>query len=215
MWILTLSISLLFQITLPANKPLTYQEAVNNVIEFQQNMLLKDSLISLHQTYLDHLIVETIFPYWYGTPWEFNGYSNIPGKGEIACGYFVSTPLKHIGYNWNRYRLAQQDATTIIKKIADNNIQFFRNHTSTDFIKKVKKIENGLYVLGLDSHVGFLYKTDNDIRIIHSSYYGKTCVINEQAANCTALEHSNSYVIGRLNTKENLIKLKNKTPISI
>lgn len=213
MWILTLSISLL--LPTKSSTIVSYQNAVEQVISFQQNMVLEDSLIEYHQTYLDHLLVELIFPYWYGTPWDFNGYSNVPAQGEIACGYFVSTPLKHIGYNWNRFRLAQQDATTIIRKIAGNNIMFYNNQTSGVFLEKVKKLKDGLYILGLDSHVGFLYKTSKDIRIIHSSYYGKTCVMNESAPNCPALDHSNSYVLGRLNSKENLFRLKNKTPINI
>ena len=28
---------------------------------------------------------------WMGTPWDFSGTSQVPRKGSIACGYFVST----------------------------------------------------------------------------------------------------------------------------
>jgi len=35
-----------------------------------------------------------IFPFWYGTEWDFNGTTQQPGTGRIACGYFVSTVLQ-------------------------------------------------------------------------------------------------------------------------
>jgi len=40
---------------------------------------------------LERYLVEEIFPAWSGTPWDFNGISQTPGEGEIACGYFVSS----------------------------------------------------------------------------------------------------------------------------
>lgn len=214
MWIQTIALAL--SISLGPNPEIkSYNNSVQEILQFKTKIILNDSTTSSNQFKLDSLIVSNILPHWYGTPWDFNGYSNRPKVGEIACGYFVSTPLKHIGYNWNRYRLAQQDATTIIRKISGENIQFFWNQSPTDFLNKVKKMDNGLYVLGLDSHVGFLYKTTTEIKIIHSSYYGEVCVMEENAYLSAALEHSNSYVLGRLNTKENLVKWKNNTEFKI
>lgn len=214
MWITTLSLALsLF--TNPSPETKTYQSSVKEILQLKNTIQLSDSTTSKHQTYLDSLIVSSILPHWYGTPWDFDGYSNVPQKGQIACGYFVSTPLKHVGYNWNRFRLAQQDATTIIRRISGKNIKFYRNQSPSEFLNNVKKLDNGLYVLGLDSHVGFLYKTANQIKIIHSSYYGEICVMEENAQTSLALQHSNSYVLGLLNTKENLQKWKNNTIFKI
>lgn len=214
MWIqsITLAVSLL---TFTHPKVKTYKSSVQEIIQLKNTIQLSDSTTVQHQNQLDSLIVNNILPHWYGTPWDFNGYSNQPQKGQIACGYFVSTPLKHIGFNWNRFRLAQQDATTIIRKIAGNNIKFYWNQSPSTFLNNVKKLDNGLYILGLDSHVGFLYKTSDEIKIIHSSYYGEICVMEENAHLSLALEHSNSYVLGRLNTKENLAKWKNNTVFQI
>ena len=39
-------------------------------------------------------LVRDIIPQWYGTKWSFDGYSEIPKSGSIACGYFVSTSLR-------------------------------------------------------------------------------------------------------------------------
>ncbi len=38
-------------------------------------------------TYLD----KDMPAYWDDTTWDFYGMSRIPGEGEIACGYFVTT----------------------------------------------------------------------------------------------------------------------------
>lgn len=187
----------------------SYQDQVNNVLQFKNEIVLEDSLLSKNQRYLDSLLVEHIFPHWYKTDWDFNGYSNVPGKGQIACGYFVSTPLKHIGFNWNRFRLAQKDATTIIKKISGDSTKFYWNKSPQQFLKLVDDISNGLYVIGFDSHVGFLHKHALGVSIIHSSYYGGICVMTEDAANAPALYHSNSFVLGRVFTKENIRKWKN------
>ena len=186
----------------------TYSQSVKEVLKLKRTINLSDSLLEENQENLDRLVVETILPHWYKTPWDFDGYSNVPKKGVIACGYFVSTPLKHIGFNWNRYRLAQQDATTIIKKISGNKTKFYWNKSPKEFINLVNKLNDGLYVIGFDSHVGFLHKHKLGIDIIHSSYYGETCVMKEEALTAPALSHSNSYVLGRLFTKDNLRKWK-------
>ena len=56
--------------------------------------------------YFDNALVNDIIPFWYGTKWSFEGHTNKPNDGEIACGYFVSTTLKDVGLNINRYHLA-------------------------------------------------------------------------------------------------------------
>ena len=193
----------------------TYNQSVNKVLKFKKTINLSDSLTVKNQEHLDRLIVETILPYWYKTPWDFDGYSNVPKKGVIACGYFVSTPLKHIGFNWNRYRLAQQDATTIIRKISGEETKFYWNKSPKEFLNLIKELNDGLYIIGFDSHVGFLHKHQSGIDIIHSSYYGEICVMKEEALTAPALSHSNSYVLGRLFTKNNLRKWKNNEVFKI
>ena len=193
----------------------TYNQSVNELLKLKKTINLSDSLTVKNQEHLDRLIVETILPHWYKTPWDFDGYSNVPKKGVIACGYFVSTPLKHIGFNWNRYRLAQQDATTIIKKISGEETKFYWNKSPKEFLNLIKELNNGLYVIGFDSHVGFLHKHKLGIDLIHSSYYGEICVMKEEALTAPALSDSNSYVLGRLFTKENLRKWKNNEVFKI
>ena len=42
-------------------------------------------------------ITNTIAPAWIGTKWDFNGITEVPQQGKIACGYFVTTVLRDAG----------------------------------------------------------------------------------------------------------------------
>jgi len=148
-------------------------------------------------------LTDSIFPSWYGTAWDFNGISNTPGKGEIACGYFVSTTLKHAGFNLNRYKLAQQGATTIIKAIAGKeSIQTYTNPET--LINTLKTKPDGLYALGLDYHVGFLAVYNHEVYFVHSDYINNK-VVREKALESDAFFSSNLYVLGNLTGNKTFI----------
>src|SRR5690606_907796 len=66
-------------------------------------------------------LLNEIIPYWYGTEWDFEGHTAIPNEGKIACGYFVSTTLRDMGLNINRYKLAQQHGLNEARTIALGN----------------------------------------------------------------------------------------------
>src|SRR4029453_1954809 len=53
-------------------------------------------------------IRDSLFVCWYGTAWDFNGITEEPGKGKIACGYFVTTILRDLGIPVKRYKHAQR-----------------------------------------------------------------------------------------------------------
>lgn len=75
----------------------------------------RQALLNEASTYLTEKLLNTIVPHWYGTKWDYNGHTNIPGEGLIACGYFVSTTMKHVGFNLNRFRLAQAYSLQAVK----------------------------------------------------------------------------------------------------
>src|SRR5687768_13237846 len=70
----------------------------------QTGRITEDSLSRLFTS----LLTEKLIPHWLTTPWSFEGHTSIPRQGKIACGYFVSTTLLHMGFNVNRYKFAQQ-----------------------------------------------------------------------------------------------------------
>ena len=73
----------------------------------------KDSIVNKARLYLENKLITEIFPFWYGTGWDYNGISTVPQNGNIACGYFVSTTLRDAGINLDRIKLAQQGAKQI------------------------------------------------------------------------------------------------------
>lgn len=59
----------------------------------------------------------TLIPYWLGTDYDFYGQTYIPGKGEIACGYFVTTLLEDMGVQLDRNGLAKMASEQMIKEL--------------------------------------------------------------------------------------------------
>jgi len=119
--------------------------------------------------YFTKSLLNEIIPYWYGTPWDFNGHTNIPNEGEVACGYFVSTTLKHMGVKLNRYRMAQQASKLEVESVAiKQNRVIFSNDENIS--KKLTALKEGIYIVGLDNHVGYIYKHGGMSYFIHSSY---------------------------------------------
>lgn len=116
-------------------------------------------------------LLNDIIPYWYGTAWDFNGYTAIPNEGEIACGYFVSTTLRDMGVNLNRYKLAQKGGLQEAKSIAMAAENLYPSVSAGSIIEKLNRFSSGLYFVGLDYHVGFLYLKNGQRFFIHSNYY--------------------------------------------
>jgi hypothetical protein len=152
-----------------------------------------------------------IFPHWKGTKWDYEGYTNKPGEGVVACGYFVSTPLKHMGVNWNRYKLAQMYASKATDAICDN-IKSFRK--LEDLYNHIKNGEDNIYHVGLSFHVGLIIKYKGVIKFLHSDYIEREGVKEEDIMKSEALKQSDIYYIGRLTNSVFLEKWKNGTEIS-
>lgn len=165
------------------------------------------------KTLLLNSLTSEVFPFWYGTAWNFNGITETPGKGEIACGYFVSTTLKQIGFNLNRYRIAQKAASDVINTFCVDSL-IYQTRQLDKLIAHVKNQEDGIYVLGLSYHVGFLHKQGNNIYFIHSNFSMPSMVIREHASKSAALHTSDVYIMGNITNNEALLnKWLTNTPI--
>ena len=164
------------------------------------------SLNQIREKFTNHL-VEDIIPQWYGTKWSFDGYTETPKTGSIACGYFVSTTLRDVGFNINRYKLAQKAPYHEAEVIACGTpIETLQNKTKEElksyFITNKK---DGLYFLGLDFHVGFLLKEKNILYFIHSNYINNSGPTKEKIEDSRVL---NSSVYHFCNITHNDILLK-------
>lgn len=145
-------------------------------------------------------LVEDVFPAWYGTAWDFNGISQTPGKGQIACGYFVTTTLRDAGFDLPRVKLAQQASQTIITSLTGReSISISAGKPIAEIEAQVRKSGAGLYIVGLDSHVGFIVNDGRSLAFVHSSYYSPPrAVLAEATDSNNPLAQSNYRVVGKV-----------------
>lgn len=156
--------------------------------------------------YLHTKLIDEIVPHWYGRPWDFNGHTDEPDKGEVACGYFVSTTLKHMDFNVNRYKMAQQAGLNIAKALqSESEIKTYGN-VDFDVLKQRlnKTYADGIYFVGLDNHVGYVLIQDEELYFLHSSYCDDKVVI--ELAETSPCFGSNIYVFAEVTTNEKLIE---------
>ena len=199
----------------------TYNSVKNSIrlrkAKLNSKKISHDSLFLNAKTLFENAIINELVPFWYGTEWDFNGYTEIPKKGYIACGYLVSTVLLHSGLSINRYLLAQQSPISEALSIQINDsVQIYYSGTK-DFITTFKANNpEGLYFVGLDSHVGFLLYRSKELYFIHSSYLVPLCVVIEKAAISPAFNASSTYIVAQLSNNRNLIRCwLNNTPVKV
>ena len=174
--------------------------------EFANATNKSETLHTIQSSFTKHL-TEDIIPQWYGTKWAFDGHTETPKKGTIACGYFVSTTLRDMGININRYKLAQKAPYYEAKIIAcGTNIETLQNKTKEQlkayFINNKKE---GIYFIGLDFHVGFILKEKKNIYFIHSNYLNNLGPVKEKIEDSEAI---NSQVYHICNITHNDVLLK-------
>lgn len=166
----------------------------------------KASKAELEKTFL-HLICHKIIPYWYGTDWDYNGTTEVPNEGSIACGYFVTTVLKHVGVRIDRKKMAQCASEKMIRSLVSKSNVFYLSHMSIlDFQDHLKKHSKGLYVIGLDNHTGFILYTKEGCYFIHASGTYPFQVVKEKVIDSSVLSHSKYRVLGNLSADEDFLK---------
>lgn len=171
--------------------------------QFKQN---KQKAIDSASSYLYTKLLSEIVPHWYGTPWDFNGHTDIPNDGEIACGYFVSTTLKHLGFRLNRYKMAQQGGTNeAITLQPKSELKTYRNISQSQLKAKLNNVyTDGLYFVGLSNHVGYVLIKNKELYFLHSSYCDDKVVI-EKAATSPCFQ-SDIYVFAEITTNRKLVQ---------
>ena len=164
---------------------------------------------------LERYLLDQIVPHWYGTEWDFNGYTAIPNQGEIACGYFVSTTLLHAGFKLNRYTMAQQAGLYEAQTLAITEDHYETSYGLDSLLAKIEReYKDGLYFVGLDNHVGYVYVKNSVPYFLHSNYIEDRVMI-EKAEYSDAFV-SNIYVMAEISTNELLLeKWRNGDTISV
>lgn len=144
---------------------------------------------------------------WLGTPWDFNGISEVPGEGKVACGYFVATVLRDAGFKLDRFKLARQPSENIILSFLPRRELVRRVGVSYEgFAEEVRGYESGIRIVGLDTHVGFLVSGPEGFRFVHASGSSPWCVVNEGEQDAAVLKRSNYRVHGSLTDNRDVIR---------
>lgn len=173
----------------------------------------QETILTEAQRYLLENINE-YFKAWYNTPWTFHGHSQTPQKGSIACGYFITTTLRDIGFNIPRVKWAQQASEYLIKKLS-TDIKRFQKKPMRDIIDYISSTGEGLYIVGLDCHVGYIYYQDGKMSFVHANYYKPQIgVMNEPLTGHNPLNNSKYRVIGKIFEKEMVLNWILNTPYS-
>lgn len=150
-----------------------------------------------------HAVTKTIAPAWIGTQWDFNGITQEPQQGKIACGYFVTTVLRDAGMPIERVKLAQCASEKLVTSmVQDKYVKRFSNISIDDFMAYLKLNGFGLYIIGLDNHTGFIFNDGLDIWFIHATFIGTNDVQKEKAATSSILQNSKYRIIGKISADE-------------
>jgi hypothetical protein len=152
-------------------------------------------------------VTQSIIPAWIGTAWDFNGTTQTPQKGSIACGYFVTTILRDAGLNLARVKLAQYASEQMITALVQPKyVQRFSNLPMNNFVTAIGQQGYGLYIVGLDNHTGFIYNDGKEIYFIHSTFVGTRNVQQEKAAASWVLQQSKYKVLGKISADEKILE---------
>ena len=180
-----------------SNESARYPEAIS------QLPTLRDDATRLDDSALEARLIsgmESLFDHWDGTRWGLGApQTEVPQRGKVNCGTFVGRTLVDAGFNMNARKFQRQPAELAIKSLVPKRlIRRFRYASMNKFLAGVREMGAGLYIVGLDFHVGYLLvRASGEVRFIHASYVTKT-VITEVAEDSIPLQTSTYRVIGKL-----------------
>lgn len=140
---------------------------------------------------------EVVLPAWLGMPWGL-GPTSTPLRPHqagtvIACGYFVSSTLENLGLRLDtRFRFAQAPALHAQRSLAPapDDLHVFFSIPGEELAQKIAALGEGLYIIGLNNHIGYVDVRDEQVRIIHASYTDRQVVIDEPLATAEVIANS-------------------------
>jgi len=160
----------------------------------------KKKIIKRARKFVVKSIVEDIFPVWMGTPWHMGEDDDAlmphqAGK-RVSCSMFVTAVLQNIGLRLDsRLRWAEAPALYIQRSLAPKrqDLQRYLSIEPKLLAQKLGRLDDGLYVIGLNCHVGFILVENGQARFVHSNYVEpEEGVTDEPVAESAAIANSQS-----------------------
>ena len=164
-------------------------------------------------------IANDIVPAWLGTPWTMAAIKDglkpnarrpgQEGRG-ISCSWFVVRVLENAGLKFaNNNDFAGAIAVHFQRALAPRKKDLHRywNVTPTQLKKRFVKHGDGLYVIGLNCHIGIVHVDGGRVRFLHSSYVDPYEVVIEELETSDAILFSQDvgYVVSPLFQDSRLI----------
>jgi len=180
----------------------------------------KDKVRTAARKFLARTIVDDILPAWKGTPWTMYAVKdglkpdalmpNEKGKGT-SCSYFVASVLTNAGLKLeSRAAFAKVIAVRIQKSLAPEPRDLHRYHkvSPEKLEQKLLSLGPGLYLVGLNCHIGFITVGDKKVRFVHASYLEPYRVVEEALTKSQAIEKSfkSGYVVTPLFQDDRLVE---------
>lgn len=214
---MAIAVALLLACSSPTPPPAPDYETVRTKLETKRQQLAArldvqpGPAIRRAREVLVTTLRDELLPAWNGTTWAMNGTSQTPREGKIACGYFVSTTLLHAGFQVERAKLGRQASEYITKSLVTRAPIW---HTSEQpiaaFVERLRRGGDGIYLVGLDNHVGFVIVDGRDTWFHHS---GPGVVRREPALTASFLSTSHYREAAKLFDDALIEKWLRGTPI--
>jgi len=142
-------------------------------------------------------IIDDLFPAWMGTPWGLGAQSDAsrphqPGK-VVGCSYFVTAVLQNAGLELeSRRRFAQAPSLWIERALLPygGKVHRFGSLPAAELRRRIAALGDGLFVIGLDYHVGFLVVSGAEVRMVHASFFPPQAVVSEPVEASAAIDGS-------------------------
>lgn len=144
--------------------------------------------------------VDAIHKRWLGSRWGLGmPQSTQPHLGKTNCGLFVAVVLRDAGFNLPIWKFNRQASYHAIRSVAPRRmIRYFRRAPMSRFLAEVKKLGPGLFLIGLDFHIGFLRQgKKGGLRFVHASYESHK-VVDEAAATAGPIVSSRYRMVGKI-----------------
>jgi hypothetical protein len=136
--------------------------------------------------------------------WNFNGDTQKPGEGRIACGYFVANTLADLGFKIQRTKLAQAVSSEMINTLCTDIHRF----AAFEKLQKYLSVQpcQSVYIIGLDFHIGYILKDSSGLYFLHSIYIYNEGVLKEKVEESLALKSNKTFMIGSLTGNVKLLR---------
>lgn len=142
---------------------------------------------------------------WIGTPWGHGATANArtprqPGR-TVHCASFVIAVLRGVGLRFvDGDRLAQAPALRILEALAPEEGIVRVVGRLPQVLQRLGELGDGVYVLGLSRHIGFVIVDDETVTLVHASE-GQGQVVAEPAKTSSALRgRSGALYLARLSS---------------